>query len=144
MRESFADHLLAAEIQVIEPPWKMLLSNKAILPILWELFPGHPNLLPSYRHADKLGDSYVCKPVFGREGANITLHTAAGSRSNPGHYGDEGFIYQAYQALPRFGEYHAVIGAWVIGGEAAGIGIREDSNPITHNLSRFVPHFFVE
>ena len=32
----------------IEPVWKMMLSNKAILPVLWELFPGHPNLLPCY------------------------------------------------------------------------------------------------
>lgn len=25
----------------------MILSNKGILPILWELFPGHPFLLPA-------------------------------------------------------------------------------------------------
>ena len=28
----------------------MLLSNKAILPVLWEMFPGHPNLLPASRN----------------------------------------------------------------------------------------------
>lgn len=26
----------------------MVLSNKAILVVLWELFPNHPNLLPAY------------------------------------------------------------------------------------------------
>ena len=35
----------AAKTIWIEPPWKMLLSNKGILPVLWELYPGHPNLL---------------------------------------------------------------------------------------------------
>ena len=37
---------------------------------------------------------------------------------------------------------YPVIGSWVIGGEPAGIGIREDRNPVTTNLSRFVPHYF--
>ena len=31
----------------IEPPWKAILSNKAILPILWEMFPESPYLLPA-------------------------------------------------------------------------------------------------
>jgi glutathionylspermidine synthase len=30
----------------------------------------------------------------------------------------------------------------VIAGQPGGIGIREDPTPITHNLSRFVPHYF--
>ena len=37
---------------------------------------------------------------------------------------------------------HALVGSWVIAGKAAGIGMREDKNPITTNLSRFVPHYF--
>ena len=45
----------------IEPVWKMMLSNKAILPVLWELFPGHPNLLPSF--FDRQGGTYVKKPL---------------------------------------------------------------------------------
>jgi glutathionylspermidine synthase len=36
-----------------------------------------------------------------------------------------------------------VIGSWVIGDAAAGIGIREDDGPITRNSSRFVPHYFL-
>jgi glutathionylspermidine synthase len=45
LAEEFAPHLLSGRTTFIEAPWKMLLSNKAILPILWEMFPGHPNLL---------------------------------------------------------------------------------------------------
>jgi len=35
------------------------------------------------------------------------------------------------------------IALWDIAGKAAGIGMREDRNPITTNTSRFVPHYFV-
>ncbi len=35
----------------IEPPWKAVLANKGILPLLWEMAPGHPNLLPAFFEA---------------------------------------------------------------------------------------------
>jgi glutathionylspermidine synthase len=44
--ELFAHDL--EDIEMIEPPWKLILGNKAILPLLWEMFPDHENLLPSY------------------------------------------------------------------------------------------------
>src|SRR5262249_12126833 len=43
--DDLAPVLPDARVRWLEPAWKMILSNKAILPILWELFPGHPNLL---------------------------------------------------------------------------------------------------
>jgi glutathionylspermidine synthase len=46
--EAFSEHLLAEPMKIVEPIWKMCLSNKAILPVLWELFLNHPNLLPAY------------------------------------------------------------------------------------------------
>ena len=58
-----------------------------------------------------------------------------------GEYGEEGFVYQAYAPIPRYGSDYATIGAWIVGDEAAGIGIREDESPITRNTSRFVPHY---
>jgi glutathionylspermidine synthase len=57
----------------IEPAWKMILSNKAILPILWELFPGHPNLLAAGR--TPIAGAWVKKPLLGREGANVSIRT---------------------------------------------------------------------
>ena len=36
------------KIKSIEPWWKIILSNKALLPMLWSMFPDHPNLLPAY------------------------------------------------------------------------------------------------
>ena len=141
-REEFGQHLLARTVRVIEPAWKMILSNKAILPVLWEMFPGHPNLLPAHFEPGKFATDFVKKPLYSREGANVAITTAAGTVEEPGEYGEEGFIWQAYHPLPSFGGHHAVIGSWIVGEEPAGIGIREDDSPITKNTSRFVPHYF--
>jgi len=142
-REEFAPHLLARSTRVIEPAWKMLLSNKAILPILWEKFPQHPNLLPASFEPGKFATDYVKKPIYSREGANVSITAGGRTVEAPGDYGAEGFIWQAYHELPRFGGNYTVIGSWIVGEEPAGIGIREDDSPITRNSSRFVPHYFV-
>ena len=141
MQESFAAHLTDSPLQIVEPPWKALLSNKAILAVLWELFPDHPNLLPAYLTPDYLGASFVAKPFFSREGANVALVGDAPRQTN-GPYGAEGRVFQARAQLREFDGRYPVIGAWVIGDEPAGIGIREDATPITTNASRFVPHYF--
>ncbi len=144
VREKFGAYLKDVPLRILEPPWKMILSNKGILPIMWELFPGHPNLLPaSFAREDITGD-YVRKPLLSREGGNITISKGGDTLETPGSYGAEGWIYQAYAPLPSFAGNHAVIGSWIIGGAAAGIGIREDAGPVTTNASRFVPHFFEE
>ena len=141
--EEFGVHLAKDCVQFIEPTWKMLLSNKGLLPILWELFPDHPNLLPAYELAAPLGDSYIRKPKLSREGSNVSwIESGVLVEENGGAYGEEGFVYQAPAMLPQFDGNHPVFGVWVIDHEAAGLGIREDSRRITGNLSRFVPHFF--
>lgn len=37
-----------SDIRIFEPWWKLILGNKAILPLLWSMFPNHPNLLPAF------------------------------------------------------------------------------------------------
>jgi glutathionylspermidine synthase len=143
VREAFGRNLIYSRMRTIEPPWKMLLSNKAILPVLWELHPGHPNLLPSFYEPQKFATDFVKKPILSREGANVTITTDKGQIAIPGEYGAEGFIYQAYHPLPVYAGSHTVIGSWIIGDEPAGIGIREDESPVTKNTSRFLPHYFV-
>jgi glutathionylspermidine synthase len=142
VNETFGQHLLAKSCVMIEPPWKMLLSNKAILSVLWELFPNHANLLPAYRDPTRLTGDYVRKPILSREGANIALRRAAGAITTEGDYGAEGFVYQGYAPVFTADNQFAVIGSWIIGNEPAGIGMREDATPITQNTSRFVPHYF--
>lgn len=142
----------------IEPVWKMLLSNKGILPILWELYPGHPLLLEAYFDEPRGMREYVRKPLLSREGANISLMTAQGSVETTGNYGRGRFVCQATaplarfdtgrNALPAYGQASdrdlrfPVLGLWMIDQECGGMGIRESRTPITGNLSSFVPHLF--
>ena len=142
MKDSFGKNIISSmeETFWIEPAWKMLLSNKGILPILWELNPGHENLLPTYFTPEKL-EWHVKKPFYSREGANVSIMTDIETiEESEGKYGEEGYIYQELALLPKFDGNHPVIGSWVIDGQSAGIGIREAETLITDNKSRFVPH----
>ena len=65
--EEFGVYLADEPARFIEPAWKMLLSNKGLLPILWELFPDHPNLLPCFESPEPLGGNYAQKPRLSRE-----------------------------------------------------------------------------
>lgn len=148
VREEFGRHLLTTPTRVIEPLWKLALSNKGLMPVLWDMFPGHGNLLPAFFSDDPkaktLGDSFVRKPLLSREGANVTIvdPSVDGGRIDvDGPYGEEGFVVQKTNLLPKFGDDWTVIGSWVVAGEPAGIGIREDGTPVTRNSSRFVPHY---
>lgn len=144
IHEEFGPQLLStySEMQWIEPLWKMILSNKGILAILWELFPNHENLLPAKIGAPITAE-FCKKPLLSREGANVSLHTKAGISSTDGDYGEEGFVYQAIANVPCFDGNYPIIGSWyVLDQGAAGIGIRESDGPITGNLARFVPHYF--
>jgi glutathionylspermidine synthase len=145
VREPFGRRALLnlPETQWIEPAWKMLVSNKAILAVLWELFPDSPYLVPAYFSPDIFGEKdYVKKPILGREGANVTIVRGDSIESSEGLYGEEGFIYQQFIPVPNFDGNHPIIGSWVVGETAQGIGIRETDGIITDNLARFVPHLF--
>ena len=144
-REKFGVNIGASSCAMIEPAWKMILSNKSILPYLWELYPEHPNLLPAYfSDSGKLpGSSYVVKPVFGREGGNVKIISQGETLAeSSGVYGAEGFIVQKRGPVPKFDGLHPVFGVWIAGGEACGLGVREDKSLITGNTSLFTPHIF--
>lgn len=127
----------------VEPTWKMVLSNKAILPILWQLFPYHKNLLPAYFTRSNL-KNYVKKPILSREGANITIvENETVIASSDGEYGEDGYIFQELCKLPDFDGNYPVIGSWVVGQQPAGMGIRESDGLITNNTSRFIPHLIL-
>jgi glutathionylspermidine synthase len=127
----------------IEPIWKMMWSNKALLAILWELNPGHELLLPAYLDGPHDMKSYVRKPVLGREGAGIAVvrdgtvveGTLTGESA-------DGYVYQQLASMATAAGNTAVFGSWLIDGEPAGMGIRESTGLVTNNTSRFVPHLF--
>jgi glutathionylspermidine synthase len=144
VREEFGPCLATAPIRLIEPAWKMILSNKGILPILWRMAEGHRNLLEAHLDDCPMTGDYVRKPLLSREGENIVIRRNGEWIGTPGTYGEEGYISQRYARLPCFDGNYPVIGSWVVGGEPAGIGIREDRSEITTNCSRFIPHYFEE
>ncbi|PRX24730.1 glutathionylspermidine synthase family protein [Actinoplanes italicus] len=144
----------------MEPPYKAaLLGNKALLPVLWKLFGDDPErgkyLLPSYFAESSSAaslKSYAKKPVWGREGGSVTLvRDGAPITETPSEYGSDGrYVVQELCELPSFegleGTVHPVIGAWLIDGEPAGMGIREGlgtAGLITNNMCNFVPHVVV-
>lgn len=146
VNESYSENILTSwrRTKWMEPIWKMLLSNKQLLVLLWELFPGHPNLLPAFNsEVPLLGKKRVRKPRFGREGANVHIFEASGNlvESKPGGYGKEDGIWQEYIPLPAFDGWNAVIGSWVAGASPAGIDFRETSSLITGDMAFFVPHY---
>jgi glutathionylspermidine synthase len=148
VREPFGASLPGAPTQFVEPPWKTILANKGILPLLWDMFPRHPNLLPAYFDDDAaaatLGASYAKKPLYSREGANVELVVSGATiDADGGPYGAEGYVRQAIVPLPRYSGNYMVLGAWIAAGKPCGLGVREDLSPITKNSSRFLPHAII-
>lgn len=146
-RETFGPDLPRSRTVLIEPPWKAILSNKGILPLLWERHIGHPNLLPAFfdeTPGAELPRGWTRKPLFSREGANIEVSLADGRRlASEGPYTDAPYIRQLTHPLPKFDGGYPLVGSWVVADRPAGIGVREDASLITQDTSRFVPHAIV-
>jgi glutathionylspermidine synthase len=146
--DDFGKHIPSSQTLFIEPMWKSIISNKGILPLLWERFKGHPNLLETHFDPNpnaSLGRGWVRKPFFSREGANIEINTPENQTVKvDGPYTDAPYILQAFSPLPKFGDSFTLIGSWTVGDQPAGMGIREDSSLITKDSSRFVPHAILD
>jgi glutathionylspermidine synthase len=141
LAEAFGRHIPAARTRWLEPAWRMIPAGKGFLALLWQLFPGHPNLLPAFLEPGRTGTGReVAKPFWGREGANIS---APGGMETPGPYAAQPRVFQAWAELPCFSGRYPVPGSWVVAGRPCGLGIREDATPITRDTSRFVPHLFL-
>lgn len=143
VNEMFAYNIKNDEVKAnwIEPAWKMILSNKAILAFLWELYPNHPLLLETYFSELQQMKDYVKKPLLSREGANITVvKDGKTTEETSGEYGEEGYIYQELAELHKEESGYSIIGSWIIGQESCGITFRESDQFITTDKSRFVPH----
>jgi glutathionylspermidine synthase len=148
LRDPYADHVAPSGVRMLEPAWKALLSNKGLLPVLWQMFEGHPNLLPSFFEDDADMDApgmdrVVRKPLFSREGSSITIREngAVTEASPDDSYAHHPHILQAYHPLPVMDGVRPVVGAWIVGQSCVGMGLREDRSRITQDLSRFKPHF---
>jgi len=97
--------LLRRDVRVFEPLWTLIPSNKAILAVLWQLYPNHPHLLNSqFELTDDLrGKDYVIKPIVGRCGANISIMDRHDSviGETSGQFNERDQIYQEFFNLPK-------------------------------------------
>src|SRR2546423_15362155 len=112
------------------------------------MFPRPPTLLPAYSEdeekAKELGDRSVRKPLYSREGSNVTIMVGGHAvDADQGPYGAEGFVRQAVATLPTYEGNYAAVGSWIAAGKPCGLSVREDTSAITKNTSRFLPHAIV-
>lgn len=146
--EQFGRNIQWSDTRWMEPAWKMLLSNKAMLIKLWEMFPNHPNLLPAYLNKPDDKIVYAKKAIHGREGSNIYISDYNGETLAPGahdvpDYHKWGYMYQQWLDITKHDGMTPIIGSWVIGNEACGMSIREDQNVVTGHDAQFASHIFI-
>lgn len=124
---------------IMNPAYTMLFQSKMILKVLWDLFPEHPLLLKTTTEKPT-GVKYVEKVIFGREGANVSIHDENDEiiEEQVGEYQSE-TIFQEYTELStdRGQSYQA--GVFFIG-EGAGLGFRRGSK-IMNDTAEFVSHY---
>jgi len=125
---------------ILNPAYTLMFQSKAMMKILWDLYPNHPLLLET--SFDPLeGKAQVEKRIFGREGANTVIVDKNENilAETDGEYGEYGVIYQEYAEFPKNdkGEYYqaGVFYAY----EACGLGFRK-GGLILDNYSKFVGH----
>ena len=148
-RDAFGARLAEAPTRWIEPPWKAVLSNKGILPLLWEMFPGHPNLLPAFFEDDPRAQRarhILCAQaaVFarGRQCRADQPGRAAGASRTGLMAAKDSSARRSRRCAISTGNIRC-IGSWLVDHTPCGLSIREDESPITGNNSRFLPHAII-
>ncbi len=137
------DVLFQPHTMVFEPLWTLIPSNKAILPILWQLFPDNPYLLESHFELnDSLrAEGYVTKPIAGRCGFNIQLvgEDSELLESTSGQFQQQNQIFQALFSLPYIAPFHAQLCTFTSAGSFSGSCVRVDSSRIITTHSNLMP-----
>jgi glutathionylspermidine amidase/synthetase len=137
------DVFLHPETMVIEPLWTVVTSNKAMLPILWQMFPNHPYLLNAQFELtpDLQKEGYVSKPIAGRCGLNIILFDKQDKTlsETQGQFSQQDSIFQSLYPLPKFNGLNVQLCTFTAGGYYAGACIRTDASMIITNKSDLLP-----
>jgi glutathionylspermidine synthase len=125
---------------IFNPAYTLLFQSKGLLKILWDLYPNHPLLLESSFEPLK-GEKQVRKPVFGREGGNVSIldENETEIKSVDGDYANHKMIYQAYTKLPTDEKGNSYQAGVFYAYEACGLGFRK-GDLILDNMSKFVGH----
>jgi len=125
---------------IFNPAYTLLFQSKGLLKILWDLYPNHSLLLEtSFEPLE--GQKQVKKPVFGREGGNVSIldENASELESVDGDYSNHKMVYQAYTELATDAEGQSYQAGVFYAYEACGLGFRK-GRVILDNMSKFVGH----
>lgn len=137
------DVLLRPEVMVFEPLWTVIPGNKAILPILWSLFPHHQYLLDTdFTVNDELKQTgYAIKPVGGRCGNNIGLvsHQQQLLDETAGKFAHQTNIYQQLWCLPQVAGRYIQVCTFTVGGHYGGACLRSDPTLVIKKESDIEP-----
>jgi glutathionylspermidine synthase len=125
---------------IFNPAYTLLFQSKGLLKILWDLYPNHPLLLESSFEPLE-GQKQVKKPIFGREGGNVSIldEDANAIESIEGDYENHKMVYQAYTELATDAEGLSYQAGVFYAYEACGLGFRKGGK-ILDNMSKFVGH----
>ena len=125
---------------IFNPAYTLMFQSKAMMKILWDMYPNHPLLLET-SYEPLLNTKQVEKRCFGREGANIAIVNADNSldMKTDGEYEGYKAIYQEFYEFNQDedGAYYqaGVFYAY----EACALGFRKGGK-ILDNMSKFVGH----
>ncbi|OCX42907.1 glutathionylspermidine synthase [Campylobacter ornithocola] len=124
---------------ILNPAYTLLFQSKGIMKILWELYPNHPLLLET-SDEPLVGKKCVKKPVFGREGANVSIIEANGDVSfeTKGSYQNNRFVYQEFAEFNQNENDYYQAGVF-FAYEGCGLGFRK-GGLVLDNYSKFVGH----
>ncbi|EMM0836776.1 bifunctional glutathionylspermidine amidase/synthase [Enterobacter ludwigii] len=142
------DVLLRPEVLVFEPLWTVIPGNKAILPVLWQLFPNHRYLLDTDFEVNDLlkQTGYAIKPIAGRCGSNIDLISAGDEvlDKSSGKFVDRKNIYQQLWCLPKVDGKHIQVCTFTVGGNYGGTCLRGDDSLVVKKESDIEPLIVVK
>lgn len=145
IQDPFGADLLKAtaseRLEVAEPAWKLLLTNRAIMQQMWEMYPFHPVLAETHGSAAGFGwdQPVIARPKFGAGELLARRGEVAGGRFSSAQAMDdqaeEGEILQGIVPMASDG---ARFDVWIVGDEPVGMGVREDRD----GRDVVVPHRF--
>lgn len=142
------DVLLRPEVMVFEPLWTVIPSNKAILPVLWSLFPHHRYLLDAdFALNPELENSgYAVKPIAGRCGNNIDLISNEDRLldKTAGQFDEQKNIYQQLWCLPKVADRYVQLCAFTLGGHYGGVCVRSEKTLVIKKESDIDPLRIIE
>lgn len=142
-RPRLVDVLLRPEVMVYEPLWTLIPSNKAILPVLWSLFPEYPYLLHSSFEltAELRRTGYAMKPIVGRCGANIRIYSKNDQlcAETDGEFDGRDMMYQQLAPLPVVADLNVQLSTFSVAGRYAGACTRTDKSLVIVGKSDCIP-----